>query len=75
VQMDTELDQNIDKWIEWEDSPSGRRMKTKNLLTQETAHASVLHDHLLVPHSQKRTYSYDDNLYGNWNETEDKERD
>jgi hypothetical protein len=75
VQRDTVLDQNIDKWTEREDSSSGRRMKTKDLLTQETAHASVLHDHLLVPHSQKRTYSYDNNLYGNWNETEDKERD
>ena len=58
VQRDTEIDQNLDIWIEREDELQRERedaQKPKSVLEQESAQAKMHCDSLLVPRSQKRT--------------------
>ena len=58
VQRDTEIDQNLDIWIEREDELQRERedaQKPKSVLEQESAQATMHCDNLLVPRSQKRT--------------------
>ncbi|KAG0643060.1 hypothetical protein HOY80DRAFT_998007 [Tuber brumale] len=62
VQTDTELDQNLDLWIEHTNELLREQedaKKPKEVLQKEAAKAAIHWDNLLVSHGRKRYYSSD----------------
>ena len=60
AQTDTELDQNLDHWIERENELLREQedvKKPKEVLQKEALQAAIHRDNLLVSHSRKRYYS------------------
>ncbi|KAH8152749.1 uncharacterized protein LAJ45_02973 [Morchella importuna] len=59
VQLDSEMDQNLDRWIEREDELLKEKQDAKkpmDALEHEAAHAAVHRDNLLLSCSNKRMY-------------------